>query len=132
MLKVGESYILEYSFTPERVRMFAEVTGDDNPLHIDPVFVEGSRFEKNIVHGMFLVSLISRVLGRHFPGEGTIYVKQAISFLDPVYVDETVSITVTILEFLEKGRARVDTCITKADGTKVLTGEALIIVPHRR
>ncbi len=129
-LRAGDSYSLEHTFTAEQVRSFAELTGDDNPIHIDPAYVQGTRFEANIVHGMFLASLISRVLGRHFPGEGTIYVSQELAFTAPVLVHDTVTVTVTIRERLEKGRARIDTVVTRSDGTAAVTGEALIIVPR--
>ncbi len=132
MLKAGDSFTLEHQFSLDQVRIFASVTGDANPLHTDPSFVEGSRFEKNIVHGMYMASLISSVLGCHFPGQGTVYVEQSLTWLAPVYVDEAVSVSVTILERLPKGRARMDTRIHKADGTEVLRGEALIIVPRGR
>jgi 3-hydroxybutyryl-CoA dehydratase len=131
-LETGDSYSLQHTFTAEQVQSFADLTGDDNPIHVDPTYVEGTRFEANIVHGMFLASLISRVLGRHFPGEGTIYVKQELEFTAPVFVHDTVTVTVSIRERLEKGRARLDTVVTRSDGTTAVTGEALIIVPRGR
>lgn len=129
-LEVGASFDLTHTFTAAQVKAFADLTGDDNPVHIDPTAVEGTRFEKNIVHGVFLIGLVSRILGRHFPGDGTIYVSQEVRFTAPVYVDETVTVRVTVDEHLEKGRLKLATKVFREDGSVAMTGAAVVLPPR--
>ena len=86
-MQLNEVFNHEFSFSQEEVNRFAEVTGDKNPVHTDPEYAAKSQFRKPIMHGMLSASLFSKVFGTLFPGEGTIYLKQTLNFLKPMYVD---------------------------------------------
>jgi len=127
----GERHEMEFQFSQEKVNEFALVSGDDNPLHIDPDFASSSRFGHTIVHGAFLTSLISRVLGREFPGMGTIYISQKSRFLAPVACTEKVRVVLEIIEVGERGKVTLDTQILSQSGELVVKGEARVIAPKR-
>lgn len=88
MIKVGDTYVHEVSFTQEDVETFARITGDDNPLHLDKEFAAKTPFKRPIVHGFYSAAVFSKVFGTLFPGEGTIYLKQEMKFKFPVFVDQ--------------------------------------------
>jgi acyl dehydratase len=129
MLQVGQVYNHDFKFSQEEVNRFAEVTGDKNPVHIDPDFAAKSQFRRPIMHGMLSASLFSKVFGTLFPGEGTIYLKQSLSFLKPMYVDVDYQATFTVKEVIgDKNRATVETLIKdKNTGIVCTSGEALIM-----
>jgi 3-hydroxybutyryl-CoA dehydratase len=129
MLNVGDRFELNFTFSEEAVRGFAEVTGDKNPIHLDPEFARTTVFGRPIVHGMFVGGLISRALGCHFPGAGTIYMSQSLKFLAPVFVGESVRIELVLTELGEKGRGTISTTAFRSDGTRVVEGEALVKLP---
>lgn len=95
---VGQKVVLEKTFSLEEVIAYAKITGDDNPLHVDEEYAKSSRFGGNIVHGMFVMGVISKILGTTLPGNGTIYLGQNVKFKSPVYVDKKVSIEVEITQ----------------------------------
>ena len=125
----GNYYELSFTFSQDKVRQFAELTGDINPLHIDPEYAATHIFGRPIVHGMFVASLISRVLGMHFPGEGTIYVSQELRFTAPVFTEDTVRVHIEVLEVKKKGRLRLRTRAFRDDDIQVVDGEAMVIAP---
>ncbi len=88
-IEIGEKRSLIFSFTQEQVRAFAELSGDMNPLHLDPQFAAESVFKRPIVHGVLVLGVFSKIFGSEFPGEGTIYVSQQLEFLRPVYVGDS-------------------------------------------
>ena len=95
---VGQRVVLERTFSLEEVIAYAKITGDDNPLHVDEEYAKNSRFGGNIVHGMFVMGVVSKILGTILPGNGTIYLGQDVRFQRPVYVDKKVFIEVEIAE----------------------------------
>lgn len=128
-LEVGQSYSVERVITAEDVQTYAELTGDDNPIHVDEAFASETRFGKRIVHGAFLLGIISKVLGRDFPGHGSVAVSFAVKFARPVPVGSTVTVEVKIAEKLERHkhvRARVFVYI---NGKTAVGGEATFIPP---
>lgn len=131
-LAVGMTDVYTKTITDADIVMFAGVSGDTNPLHLDDEFARGTRFETRIVHGKLTASLISTVLGTKLPGPGCIYLSQSLRFLAPVRVGDTVTARVTVRELIhEKRRARLETLCTVGD-TTVIEGEALVHVPARR
>jgi len=129
-LQIGDSFCIQRTITAEDVRFFADVTGDDNPLHVDAEYAAGTRFGGPIVHGVFLSSLISKVLGRDFPGPGSIAVSINCKFLRPVPVGSTVDVEVKVAEKIEKyGQIRMRVYVT-LDGRIALGGEAVLIPPE--
>jgi len=101
-LSVGDSFAFSRTLTMEDVRAFADVTGDDNPIHIDEEAGRQSRFGQPVVHGVYLLGIASKVLGRDFPGPGSIAVSLSAKFLRPVPVGEEVTIEVKVAEKIER------------------------------
>lgn len=95
---IGQEEYEEKVFHESDVKLFAQISGDQNPLHLDDGYAEKSRFGRKIVHGILVSSLISKIIGMKLPGEGSIYLEQNIRFRKPVYVDEKIIAKVTILE----------------------------------
>lgn len=100
---VGQKAVVEKIFSLEEVAAYAKLTGDDNPVHIDPEYAKNSRFGDNIVHGMFVMGIVSKILGTMLPGYGTIYLGQDVKFKRPVYVNKKVFVEVEITK-IEKER----------------------------
>jgi 3-hydroxybutyryl-CoA dehydratase len=114
------------------VNQFAQVSGDDNPIHLSDDYAAGTRFGQRIAHGMFTASLISAVIGTRLPGPGAVYLSQTLRFLAPVKIGDVVVATVEVAEMVEKGRrVRLDgKCLV--DAKPVLEGEAGVMVPAGR
>lgn len=111
------------------VNQFAEVSGDNNPIHLSDDYAASTRFGQRIAHGMFTASLISAVIGTRMPGPGAVYLSQTLKFLAPVKIGDVVVATVEVAEMVEKGRrVRLD-CHCLVDGKPVLEGEAWVMVP---
>jgi acyl dehydratase len=129
MIKVGEIYTHDFKFSQDEVNRFAEVTGDKNPVHLDAAYAAKTMFKRPIMHGMLSASLFSKVFGTLFPGEGTIYLKQSLSFLKPMYVDVAYEAVFTVKEVQgDKNRATVETLIKdKNTGLVCTSGEALVL-----
>ena len=126
----GDGYTFERFLSAEDVRQFASIVGDLNPIHLDAEFAETSFFKKRIVHGAFLVGLISKVLGMDFPGQGTVYISQNSVFKRPVYVDTTVTVQVKVTQVMvDKRRLILDTTILNSDGEICLAGSATVWLP---
>lgn len=117
--------------TDADILMFAGVSGDTNPVHLNEEFAAGTAFQGRIAHGMLTASLISTVLGTKLPGPGCIYLSQTLKFLAPVRAGDTVRAEVT-LKALDKERRRcVFETVCKVGGKNVLEGEAHVLVPRR-
>jgi len=130
-LSVGMSASYAKTVTEADVILFAGISGDDNPIHINEEFAAETLFKGRIVHGMFLAGLISTVLGTRLPGPGCIYVSQQLKFKAPVRIGDTVTATVTIKEVnAEKRRVILETVCT-VKGKMVLDGESLMMVDSR-
>jgi len=130
LYNLGDEHKFERYISAEDVKMFAEVVGDLNPIHLDAEFAEKSFFKKRIVHGAFLAGLISKVLGMDFPGQGTVYISQNSTFKRPVYVDTTVLVEVKVTQVLaDERRLVLDTNIFNSDGKVCLTGSATVWLP---
>ncbi|PAP75521.1 MaoC family dehydratase [Rubrivirga marina] len=128
-LSVGDSFSWSRVLTMDDVRLFAEVTGDDNPIHIDEEAGRQSRFGQAVVHGVYILGLASKVLGRDFPGPGSIAVSLSAKFLRPVPVGEEVTIEVKVAEKLERhGHVKIR-MYAYCKGKMALGGEAVVIPP---
>jgi acyl dehydratase len=129
MITVNQIYTHDFSFSQEEVNQFAQVTGDKNPVHTNAEYAATTMFKRPIMHGMLSASLFSKVFGTLFPGEGTIYLKQSLNFLKPMYVDITYEAVFTVKEItIEKHRAIVETVIKdKTTGVICTSGEATVM-----
>ncbi|ERJ82668.1 MaoC-like protein [Peptostreptococcaceae bacterium oral taxon 113 str. W5053] len=129
--KIGEFKTLHKTITKKVIQNFADFSGDKNPIHLDSDFAKNSFFKRNIAHGMIAGSFISALIGMDFPGPGTIYLSQNFQFLAPVFVDDELTITVTIKDILaEKGKLILTTNCVNQSGKEVLKGEAIVIPPN--
>jgi acyl dehydratase len=128
MLEVNQTYTHEFSFSQSDVEVFAKVSGDTNPLHLDAEFAAKTIFRKPIIHGFLGGSVFSKILGTQFPGEGSIYLKQSMEFLQPMFVEVVYEAIFTVLEILPKSSARIETKIIDKETQKVVTtGEAVVM-----
>lgn len=129
-IKIGETASLERAVTENDIELFALVSGDVNPAHLDAEFAAKDIFGKPVAHGMWTASLVSAVLGTTLPGPGCIYLGQTIAFTKPVFPGDTVTATVTVVEKQDKKRlVRLETVCTNQDAETVLKGEATVIAP---
>jgi len=111
-----------FRFTQAEVETFARVTGDDNPLHLDPDFAATTPFKRPIIHGMLGASIFTKVLGTQFPGYGAVYLGQTLEFLRPMFVDTDYEGVFTVLSINpDKHTAQVATEIRDAQTGKVTT-----------
>lgn len=131
-IKVGDSASLVRTLTEQDIKLFAVMSGDINPAHVDPDYAMNSRFREVIGHGMWSGALISTVLGTQFPGPGTIYLGQELYFRRPVKVGDTVTVTVTVKEKGEKGHVTLDTECANQDAEVVVSGSAEVIAPKEK
>lgn len=128
--QVGQSANFTKTITETDVYLFAGITGDLNPAHMDETYASGTRFQHRIAHGMLSAGLISAVLGTRLPGPGSIYMNQTLKFLAPVYLGDTLTATATVKELIpEKNRAVLTTEVVNQKGVVVTTGEALMLLP---
>jgi len=132
-LRVGAGASLKRTVTRNDILLFAKVSGDVNPAHVDAAYAKTSRFGEIIAHGMLGGALISTVLGTRFPGPGTIYVAQTLEFLKPVHVGDTLTVTVTVTS-IDAARQRVslDTRCVDQDGDAVIEGQAEVLAPTEK
>ncbi len=131
-LEVGDSFKASRVLTAEDVRTFADLTGDDNPIHVDEKHAKTTRFGKPIVHGVLLLGIISKVLGRDFPGHGSIAVGISCRFLRPVPVGSEITVEVKISEKIEKHKHVKARVYVYHEDRIALGGEATIIPPSQQ
>jgi 3-hydroxybutyryl-CoA dehydratase len=130
-LSLGQSATFTKTVTDTDIVKFAEVSGDNNPVHLDEAFAAKSMFKTRIAHGMLSAGFISAVLGTKLPGHGAIYLAQTLRFKAPVRIGDTVVTTCTITGLVpEKKRAVLQTQCKIGD-TVVIDGEATMMVPSR-
>jgi 3-hydroxybutyryl-CoA dehydratase len=130
-LEPGMSASYGKTISEADIVLFAGVSGDTNPVHLDQTFAETTPFKTRIAHGMLSAGFISTVIGTKLPGPGAIYMSQTLRFKAPVKIGDTVTATCTITEVIaEKKRAVLQT-VCKVGDTVVIEGEALIMVPSR-
>ena len=128
-LSVGDTASVTKRITQADIDVFARISGDDNPAHVDAEWAAASRLGGRVAHGMLTAGLISAVLGTLLPGPGSIYMSQTLRWVAPVWPDDLLTATATVTEILaKKGRVVLETVVTR-DGEPVLTGEALVMAP---
>ncbi|MDQ2090194.1 MaoC family dehydratase [Marimonas arenosa] len=131
-IEMGMTRHLRKVVTDEDIEMFAQVSTDRNPVHLDDDYAQDTIFEGRIAHGMLTAGLISAVIGEQLPGHGTIYMGQSLKFLAPVRPGDTVVAEVEVIDIDHaKRRVRLD-CRCLVDGKKVLVGEATVLAPSAK
>ena len=132
-LSVGERSSFSKTISESDVYLFAGITGDLNPAHINEQYASDTFFKGRIAHGMLVAGFISTVIGCQLPGPGTIYVKQDLTFLAPVRFGDTITATVEIIEILEeKNRVILKTTCTNQEDTVILDGQAMVSPPKKK
>src|SRR5918994_1627313 len=132
-IQVGDSATLTRTLKPEDIQLFAIMSGDVNPAHVDPEYAHSSMFQEVIAHGMWGGALISTVLGTEFPGPGTIYIGQTLRFSRPVKVGDTITIKITCTKKFDHNKHILFDCLcTNQDGLKVIAGEAEVLAPTEK
>lgn len=128
-LQVGDAATVQRTITERDIELFAEVTGDRNPVHLDDRFARRTRFGRRIAHGMLGASLISAVLANELPGPGTIYLSQTLQFTAPIYPNDTVTVHVTVTKIREdKPIVTLETLCINQHGEIVIRGEAVVLI----
>ena len=131
-IEIGMTRYLRKVITDEDIEMFAQVSTDRNPVHLDDAYAQDTIFEGRIAHGMLTAGLISAVIGEQLPGHGTVYMGQTLKFLAPVRPGDTVLAEGTVIGIdIAKRRVQLD-CVCKVEGKKVLAGEATVLAPSRK
>jgi len=131
-LEIGMRRSLIKQVSARDIELFAEVSTDHNPVHLDDAYARDTIFEGRIAHGMLTAALISAVIGEHLPGHGTVYLGQTLKFMAPVRPDDTVKAEVEVTA-IDPARRRVTLeCRCAVGDTVVLRGEALVLAPSRK
>lgn len=128
-LKIGDEFSTSKQITDSVVRAFAELSGDFNPIHLDEEFAAKTRFGRRIAHGMISGALISAVLGYEFKERKIVYLSQTMKFVAPVFLDDTVTATATVVKIREdKQIVTLETVCTNQNGETVVKGEAVVMI----
>lgn len=130
-LEVGQTASFEKTVEERDIQLFAAMSGDRNPVHLDAEFAAGTPFKERIAHGMFSGALISAAVACTLPGPGTIYVGQQMRFTRPVKLGDTLTVRLEILEKLPKNRVRIATNVFNQNDEQVVEGEAEVLAPRR-
>lgn len=129
-LTIGDRAEARRAFTAEDVLAFAQLTGDKNPAHLDEAYASTTMFKTRIAHGMLVAGLFSALLGMELPGLGTIYTGQTLKFTKPVYLNETITASITVKDInVERGRVVFDCLAVNDKGETVIVGEATVMPP---
>ncbi len=131
-LEVGLTRYLRKTISNRDIELFAEVSTDRNPVHLDDDYARDTIFEGRIAHGMLTAGLISAVIGEQLPGHGTIYLGQSLKFLAPVRPGDSVLAEVSVREIDHHKRRVTLDCRCSVGDTTVLKGEALVMAPSRK
>lgn len=126
-ISVGDTAEFSKTISEADIYIFAGVTGDLNPFHVNEEYAKQTFFKGRIAHGMLLAGFISTVVGCHLPGPGAIYVKQDLKFLAPARIGDTITAKVVVTEVMEEeNRILLDTFCLNQEGEKVLDGQAML------
>ena len=130
-LELGMSASVSRTVSEADILMFAGVSGDTNPVHLDQEFAASTMFGGRIAHGMLSAGLISAVFGTRLPGPGSIYLSQTLKFKAPVKIGDTLVARVTVKELKTEKRRAVFSTVCSVGSTVVLDGEAELLIPAR-
>jgi acyl dehydratase len=131
-LQEGDTASFGRTLTEDELVLFAAVSGDINPVHLDPDFAAGTPFKERIAHGMWSGSLISAALATVMPGPGSVYLEQSLNFRRPIKLNDTLTVTLTVLRKDPKYRVLLKCEVHNQDGKIVVTGEAKVIAPNEK
>ena len=130
-LEIGLSRSITKVIDEHAIELFAQVSEDRNPLHLDEAAGKASIFKTRIAHGMLSAGLFSALIGERLPGHGSIYMSQNLRFTAPVRIGEIVTATVTVTDIMPEKRRVALECVARVGDTVVITGDALVLAPAR-
>jgi len=123
-LQVGQRARRTQTVTAREVELYAQITGDRNPLHFDPEFAAGTRFRRLVAQGGITAGMLNAVVAMDLPGPGTVFMSQSLRYLAPTYLGDTLTAEVEVLSVKpDKPVCQLRATITNQDGTVVLEGE---------
>ncbi|MGI9044901.1 MAG: MaoC family dehydratase [Gemmatimonadaceae bacterium] len=132
-LTAGQSAEVSTVVTSRLIELFAEATGDMNPVHLDEQIASKSQFGGRIAHGMLTAGFVSAAIASKLPGPGSIYLGQTLRFTKPVRIGDTITVKLEVVEVISaKRRVRLATTCTNQHGETVMDGEATVMVPDER
>ncbi|MNO67183.1 (R)-specific enoyl-CoA hydratase [compost metagenome] len=131
-LEVGQKATFQRDVTERDIQLFAEVSGDRNPVHLDADYAAGTLFKERIAHGMLSGALISAAIATTLPGPGSIYIGQTLSFTRPVKLGDSLTVELEVLEKLPKNRVKVATRVFNQNGEMVVDGAAEVLAPKQK
>lgn len=132
-IQLGDTVTLEHTVTDHDIQLFGIVSGDVNPVHFDAAYAKNTRFGARIIHGGWNATLFSNLLGMQIPGPGAIYVSQTLQFRRPIYLGDTITAAVRVIEKTDQNRSIKFVCsCTNQHGKVVTTGEAVVIAPTEK
>lgn len=131
-INIGDEAQFTKTISESDVYLFAGISGDLNPFHINEVYCQKTKFGKRLVHGMLTASLVATVLGMNLPGQGTIIVEQKLKFTKPVYFGDTVTMKVHVKQKIEEKFILLTNVGLNQNNVIVLEGESLVIPPRRK
>jgi len=132
-LQIGQTATFTRTASEEAVKLFAAVSGDTNPVHLDAEFAAGTMFKERIAHGMYTGGLISAAIAMEMPGPGTIYLGQELRFERPVKLGDAITITLEVIEKIDgKNFVKLKTTATNQDGKVVVSGTATVMPPKEQ
>lgn len=125
----GDKASRTHTISDDMIQVFADLTGDHNPVHLDDAYAAGTRFGRRIAHGMIAAGLISATLANDLPGPGSVYVSQTLQFKAPVYPGDTITATVEVRAVHpDKPIVTLATVCANQDDVVVVAGEAVMLV----
>ncbi|MGC8116937.1 MaoC family dehydratase [Metapseudomonas otitidis] len=130
-LEVGQKASYAKQVEERDIQLFAALSGDRNPVHLDAEYAAGTLFKERIAHGMFSGALISAAIACELPGPGTIYLGQQLKFTRPVKLGDSLTVELEILEKLPKNRVRIATRVFNQNAEQVVDGEAEVLAPKQ-
>lgn len=131
-LEIGMSRHLRKQISDEDIELFAQISTDHNPVHLDDDYARDTIFGGRIAHGMLTAGLISAVIGEQLPGHGTVYLGQTLKFMAPVRPGDTVYAEVRVREIDHRKRRVTLDCHCTVGDTVVLKGEAVVLAPSAK
>ncbi len=132
LLEIGQKATQQKTIAEQDVLLFAALSGDRNPVHLDAEYAARTLFKERIAHGMLTGALISAAIACELPGPGSIYLGQKLEFTRPVKLGDTLTIELEILEKLPKLRVRIATRVFNQKGEQLVDGEAEVLAPRKR
>ena len=131
-LKIGDQAEFSKTVSESDIYLYAGITGDFNPAHVNQAYAEKTFFKSRIAHGLLSAGLISAVIGTILPGPGTIYLKQELSFIAPVYIGDTITASVEVVEVnVSKNHVLLKTICRNQENKNIIEGQALVSPPKK-